>query len=325
MKIKLVFAAILLLVQLENISAQTSSTFEDLSLPADSFWNGSDLTGGFNSGNAYYGNYYDIQYSSWAGWSYSSKSDTITAGWLNEFSAITGKGVSSPTYAIAYHSSFSPMPYISLQQMAVGKVVSGLFVTNSTFAYLSMRDGDSYSKKFGGQTGNDPDFFRLKITGYMNGNLTDSVETFLADFRDSVNTNDYILNSWQWIDLTPLGPVDSLTFSLNSSDNSSWGMNTPAYFCIDNLITTDGVGFYFEASALKTKIFPNPAQNFVNITSAETIETIEIIDASGRQIRTLTKIGKTNTTLNIEDLNDGIYWFRIISDSKSQIIKIIKK
>ncbi len=30
------------------------------------------------------------------------------------------------------------------------------------------------------------------------------------------------------------GIVTSLKFTLESSDNGTWGMNTPAYFCIDN-------------------------------------------------------------------------------------------
>ena len=37
------------------------------------------------------------------------------------------------------------------------------------------------------------------------------------------------------MDLGSLGRVDSLMFALESTDVGEWGMNTPAFFCIDNL------------------------------------------------------------------------------------------
>jgi hypothetical protein len=37
----------------------------------------------------------------------------------------------------------------------------GVYVTNTTYAYNSMRDGDMFAKKFGGPTGNDPDWYKL--------------------------------------------------------------------------------------------------------------------------------------------------------------------
>ncbi|MBT3193431.1 MAG: DUF4465 domain-containing protein, partial [Verrucomicrobia bacterium] len=47
---------------------------------------------------------------------------------------------------------------------------------------------------------------------------------------------DYIVGEWTWVDLTSFGPaVKSLHFSLSSSDNGAWGMNTPAYYAIDDL------------------------------------------------------------------------------------------
>jgi hypothetical protein len=46
--------------------------------------------------------------------------------------------------------------------------------------------------------------------------------------------DDYILKEWEWLDLTSLGLVTSLNFALESSDVGEYGMNTPAYFCIDD-------------------------------------------------------------------------------------------
>ena len=79
------------------------STFEDLTLASESYWNGLDLSGGFISGDAYFLNAYDSYYGSWDGWAYSNTTDTTTPGNSNQYSAITGIGVSgSSNYGVAY-------------------------------------------------------------------------------------------------------------------------------------------------------------------------------------------------------------------------------
>jgi hypothetical protein len=217
---------------------QTVSTFENLTLPADTFYNGSDLAGGFSSGNAYFANDYDTTYFSWSGFSYSNVTDTISAGYGNQYSAITGVGYNnSANYAVADEYGNAK---IILTGNAAGKLVNGLYITNNTYAYYSMKDGDMFAKKFGGTTGNDPDWFKIQAKAWLNGTVKpDSVEFYLADYRFSDNSQDYIVRDWQWLSLLPLGNADSIQFFLSSSDNGSFGMNTPAYFCLDNFTTID--------------------------------------------------------------------------------------
>jgi hypothetical protein len=61
------------------------------------------------------------------------------------------------------------------------------------------------------------------------------VDAYLADFRVSDNSQDYVVDDWTFVDLGTLGTVDSLSFELSSSDTGDFGMNTPAYFALDNL------------------------------------------------------------------------------------------
>ncbi|MCW5908856.1 MAG: DUF4465 domain-containing protein [Chitinophagales bacterium] len=218
--------------------AQTVSTFESLSLAPDSYWNGSDLSGGFSNGNAFFANDYDLTFFSWSGFSYSNMKDSTTAGWSNQYSAIAASGYNgSANYAVADEYGNAK---VILTGNAAGKYVEGFYVTNATYAYLSMRDGDVFSKKFGGNTGTDEDWFKLTVKGWLNGNLKNNeVEFYLADFRFADSTEDYIVRDWRWVNLQPLGNVDSIQFFLTSSDTGQWGMNTPAYFCIDNFTTAD--------------------------------------------------------------------------------------
>ena len=208
--------------------------FEDLDLTPESYWNGSDGSGGFASGDAHFSNTYSADWDSWDGFSYSNATDTVTEGLAAQYNAITGQGQGgSANYAIGWVGWTSP-PTVTLSSAGV---VDGLYVTNCSYSYYAMQNGDLYSKKFGGSTGDDPDFFLLTITGRdAGGNITGAVDFYLADYRPADGAGDYIVNTWQYVDLSSLGVVESLEFTLSSSDVSDWGMNTPGYFAIDTII-----------------------------------------------------------------------------------------
>ncbi|HPF98754.1 MAG TPA: DUF4465 domain-containing protein [Kiritimatiellia bacterium] len=211
------------------------ASFDDPPQTVGSYWNGSDLSGGFTSQWIFFENEYDTNWSSWSGFARSRVDDTNTAGWFNQYACFGGTDVSTTgSYAIVYDSAWSEEDVVTLPLPAL---VSGFFVNNTTYAAISMRDGDFVSKKFGGVTGNDPDWFLLTIIGKDSaGHVVGTVEHYLADFRSPTNSEDYIQSDWRWVDLSPLGPnVKTLHFVLSSSDNGDWGMNTPSYFAMDNL------------------------------------------------------------------------------------------
>lgn len=222
------------------------STFDDLSLTPESYWNGDDdgtgygTFGGFTSGDNYFVNYEYIGWNYWDGFAYSNTTDTATAGTDNQFSAITGGGVDgSANYAVAFTLGMSGQPArISLDSSA--NTVTGFYATNTTWAYQSMLNGDGFVKAFGGADGTDADWFKLTIDALdENHDKTGaSVEFYLADYRFADNNQDYIVDEWSWVDLSGLGAVVGLEFSLSSSDGGSdYGMNIPGYFAMDNLTT----------------------------------------------------------------------------------------
>jgi hypothetical protein len=143
----------------------------------------------------------------------------------------------------------------------------GMYINNTTYTYLSVRDGDAFAKKFGGETGNDPDFLLLTIKKYSGGAIDDdSINIFLADYRFPQSSKDYIISDWTYVDLTLLGEVDSLLLRMTSSDVGIFGMNTPAYVCIDQ-ISTDNL---LSSSSLDKRgkelvIGPNPARDVLYV------------------------------------------------------------
>ena len=203
------------------------SDFEELDLAIDSYWNGSDGLGGFTSGVVNYGNIYNAQWDSWEGFAYSNLIDTVTSGFGSQYNAIAGGGYAgSETYGISF-VGFAGSPTLTL---TTSQVVTGAYFTNNNYVYYSMLNGDAFAKQF--EAG---DFFRLTVTGRdENGMATGTVDVDLADGTD-------IVDYWRAADLTTLGVVKSLEFSLSSSDVGQYGMNTPAYFCLDNLKTSDSL------------------------------------------------------------------------------------
>lgn len=142
-------------------------------------------------------------------------------------------GGSSGNYALTILNNFTDPPLA----LPSGTKPVSMQVNNLTYAYLSMRDGDGYAKKFGGESGEDDDFFQLTIQGLTADDTpTGSVSIYLANFLGSNTT---IVDTWQTVDLTPLGDAVKLAFSLSSSDNDpTFGMNTPSGFAMDNLTVT---------------------------------------------------------------------------------------
>ncbi|MBU2490613.1 MAG: DUF4465 domain-containing protein [Proteobacteria bacterium] len=206
---------------------------DGFALAPESFWNGSDLSGGFVSGGIHFNNAYDQDWGSWEGFAYANVSDRLTGEWSNQYAAITGAGLSGEgNYALSY-VGWGGLPTVTLPQETV---VAGTYVTNTAYAYWTMANGNAFAKKFGGEDGTDPDWFLLTVTGRnAAGAATGTVEFPLADFRSPDPAGDYILDQWTWLDLSSLGAVKTLEFGLTSSDTGDWGMNTPAYFALDNL------------------------------------------------------------------------------------------
>ena len=79
----------------------------------------------------------------------------------------------------------------------------------------------------------------MTITGKdADEDVTGVIEFYLADFRFDDNSEDYIIDAWTAVDLSSLGQVKTVEFSVSSSDTGDF-INTPTYFAIDNIAIDD--------------------------------------------------------------------------------------
>ncbi len=310
--------------------------FEDLSLAPNAYWNGSDLSGGFQSGPLNFPNDYNQSWASWSGWAYSNMADDSTAGYLNQYSAITAQGFNvAASEGTNYGVAYVPIDFMNNENIPIPVYfdddepheVEGFYVTNSTYAALTMEYGDDFTEKFGGASGNDPDYFMLSVVGYANGTATGPVDFYLADFRFEDNTQDYIIKTWQWVGLSSLGELDSLKITLVSSDVGAYGMNTPGYFCIDQVYVHPGsisISEYMANDFLAVNVFPNPASDFLIVDSkTDQPSVISIFDFSGKKVFE-TQNYTSGEPIDLRLLTNGFYLVRVQNGNSLATRSIIK-
>ncbi len=215
----------------EPVDNATVVTFENVALDSTGYWNGSDFSGGKLVDGAFFVN--DYVFDSLFNYGYcnggfyvSSKTDKQTRGYLNEYSVYADGGAdNSKQFAVLYYSAWSAQN----ARIQFTKAVSpkNISLTNSTYTYWSLKEGDAISKACAAG-----DWFKVTIIGQNGDTRTDSLDFYLADFRDGKT---FICDTWTSVDLSALGAVTDIYFTIDGTDKGDWGLNTPAYVCLDNL------------------------------------------------------------------------------------------
>ena len=233
--------------------AQEPATFEDVQLGSNGIWAAPEGENEMPSGGWLFTNYTGYGY--WGGFTASNRTDLNQTGLNAQYTAVTGCGYDGSTqYAVAYTYGVQTDVYAADGQ---SHTVTGCYITNNLWAYQDVLQGSMGQTPFGGLSGDDPDWFKLTATGKnASGQTVGTLDFYLADYRFEDNSQDYVLDTWEWFDLSPLGPVATISFSLSSTKSNYGGMITPAYFCMDN----------FNGGGVAPDLPPyvvNPVQNVV--------------------------------------------------------------
>jgi hypothetical protein len=308
---KLYFLAIILATG----AIQAQADFEQISL--SQYFDGSDLSG-TDDGSGIYSSIYTENnisfnttwnnslgsYSYWSnGWAFSNLIDSLLITQQQTYHRYSKLNNTETNFAIGQSGS----------EIIVNGVAtfSSIQISNTSYAAYSMKNGDSFAKKFTSE-----DWFELTIEGFNGTSSKGEVKVMLAD---SSNLTPTILEAWQTVDLTSLGDVTKLTFTLNSSDVGTYGMNTPSFFAVDNImfdITTD----LQELNRLNLTIFPNPATSKVHIPNG--IESLDIYSITGNLV--FTELNPLNL-IDVSSLTKGTYLVKAISGNSILTTRLIIK
>lgn len=185
-------------------------------------------------------------FKSWNGFTVTnSKDDTdmSSVGWTSyQWSNVAGgSSITGLPYLVAFWDSyleksiepgkFDEAKYSNWIKIDNSELyrADAVYVTNSSWSYYSIKNGDSSAKKF-----EQGDYFLLKVYGVKeDGTITEPVLHYLADYRSTDSKSWTLNNKWEKVDLTSLGEVKYIYFQMDSSDKGEYGINTPTYFCLE--------------------------------------------------------------------------------------------
>lgn len=187
-----------------------------------------------------YGNY-------WFGFCPSRSQDMADysdGNWLeHQWNVMSGGGVSGvgTPYLVACWNTMDSMddPEASSLRITYNNgntnfTPESVCVNNSSYSYYVMKNGSAFSAKFA-----SGDWFKVQFYGYSaSGEVVGPVDCYLADYRSENESEWVMVKDWQVVDLSALGKEGSLKYMfirMDSSDSGMWGMNTPGYFCLDQL------------------------------------------------------------------------------------------
>jgi hypothetical protein len=119
---------------------------------------------------------------------------------------------------------------------------------------------------------------------------------------------------------TILQPFDAPSYHLRCYEDSNVGLINLSYNQVD-CDYIEGVTSIAEATKAKVSVFPNPSKDEIEIDIGNKIfDEIELFDFKGIKLKSY----QTNP-INISDLDNGIYFIRVIDSNKeSYITKVLK-
>lgn len=159
------------------------------------------------------------------------KNEGAGADGSNTFAVING-------YDDEAWSMFKGAPEFSFSAGAEYTVES-IQICPPSYLYGIITKGNPYGNDPGLTLAQSFGWFKILAYGFdAQGNPTNGgqpVEKYICDYRQQTNPTIEISSVWQGWDLSALGRVNKVRFDFDGSDKGAYGLNTPAYMCLDNI------------------------------------------------------------------------------------------
>ena len=180
-------------------------------------------TNDWKSGDYTFYTYVDI--SDWGTFYYgfyaSNETETTSTGWEQPYRSAKGGAFEGENFGVLYINTYNGTNNIRFDKP---KTATGFYVTNNAYTVNSMANGDGFARKFE----KDDDYLNLICKGKLEGKETGKTVTVkLAEGTKYIK-------EWTYVDLSELGQIDEVVFSMEGSVKNDNGLLTPAYFCLDN-------------------------------------------------------------------------------------------
>lgn len=141
----------------------------------------------------------------------------------NTFAVINGYGQTAASFGFSAGAEYE---------------VSSMMICPTSYNYGMLANGNPMGNDGGKSIKEAKGWFKVLAYGYdAQGNAVNGgkpLEKYICDYRTPASTVE-LFSTWQTWDLSALGKVNKIKIDFDGSDTGQWGLNTPAYICIDNI------------------------------------------------------------------------------------------
>lgn len=195
-------------------------------------------------------------------------------------------------YIVGYYNKYmSRKPCQLLTNDGEAHEAVGCYVNLNSYSFYSLFFGDAFTRSF-----TEGDKFTLTVHGVADDNTEKTVDVTLASYTDGVLS---AATGWKYVDLSALGAVNELYFTMDSTDSGSWGMNTPGYFCLDKLMMKTDVNTSVANVGAESNLRYNRAEKCLTATPGMLIG---VYSADGMMVAS-----SEDGTLSLADAESGVY------------------
>ena len=191
-------------------------------------------------------------------WHYQSNIPGQTGDWwysyLNQCSVYSGTDGSNNNGGAGGSSNFAVMfgyvdffnstyaTYPKIEFTSGSGVIESLKVCLNSYAYGVIKYGNTFGNVGEAEPLEDSNgYFKLLAYGFNGSTATNGgvpVEIYLTDYRITTIPSIPPVITWTKFNLSALGTVTRVEFNMEGSDSGAYGLNTPAYVCMDDVVVT---------------------------------------------------------------------------------------
>ena len=151
------------------------------------------------------------------------------------------------------------------------------------------------------------------------------------------NQEDEASGSEDWTYVSKILPAGSHTirfsyekdYSQASGQDCAWIDNVmlpcSGIMVIEDMVDPTDVGVHAYAE-IATAVYPNPATQFVNVSSEEPMGKLVLLDLNGRVVKTVSTDGKKTCQVGMDEVSVGVYLLQVTyGDNQVRVFKVIKR
>ena len=148
------------------------------------------------------------------------------------------------------------------------------------------------------------------------------IKVFNADFSVEKNVYAPLTGNSFSVTFSDVGPDD--TTVQYGFQVTGINANPDDEVALGSVVVTDNTLGINDINDIKVSVYPNPTTNNINIQSDEQIMNITVYNTIGQMVRNVSPAA-TNFSMEMSNLDTGMYFVNVFTETGSKTVKVIKK